>query len=82
MAFNYSIDEVIATEIVKTFYEVILTPKVSDEAKKILSSKKNLRVLEYELVENSPSFSVAFMQKTFLLQDENFSSLTKKDLKL
>ena len=82
VAFNYNIDEGIATEIVKTFYEVILTPKVSDEAKKILSSKKNLRVLEYELVENSSSFSVAFMQKTFLLQDENFSSLTRKDLKI
>ena len=61
---------------------MILTPKVSDEAKKILLIKENLRVLEYELVENSPSFSVAFMQKTFLSQDENLSSLTKKDLKI
>ncbi len=82
VAFNYNIDENIANEIIKTFYEVILTPGVNDGAKKILTSKKNLRVLEYELEKNEPSLSATFMQKTFLLQDENFSSLTKNDLKI
>lgn len=82
VAFNYNIDEHIANEIIKTFYEVILTPKADDKAKKILFSKKNLRVLEYEPVEKETSLSVTVMQKTFLLQDENLSSITKDDLKI
>ena len=82
VAFNCEINETIASEIIKTFYEVILSPKVDDQARKILSSKKNLRVLEYEVPENTPSLSATFMQKTFLLQDENYSFTKKEGLKI
>ena len=67
---------------VKTFYEVILSPKIDSNAKKILASKKNLRVLEYKVSEKSNQLSATFMQKTFLLQDENLSSLSLGDLKI
>ena len=82
VAFNYEVNSELASELVKTFYEVILSPKIDSNAKKILASKKNLRVLEYKGSEKSNQLSATFMQKTFLLQDENFSSLSLSDLKI
>ena len=81
VALNYKLSSEIAKEIIKTFYEVILAPEIDEEAKKILSTKKNLRVLIYNPKENIKNLSLTFMQKTFLLQDENLSSLSKDDLK-
>ena len=82
VALNYKLSSEIAKEIIKTFYEVILTPEIDDEAKKILATKKNLRVLIYNPKENVKNLSPTFMQKTFLLQDENLSLLLKDDLKI
>src|SRR6056300_382022 len=47
VAFNYEITKEIAEELIKTFYEVILTPLITNEALTILAQKKNLRVLKY-----------------------------------
>ena len=47
IAFNQELDVETAQTIVdKQFVEVIIAPKVSDEAKEVLSSKKNVRLLE------------------------------------
>lgn len=45
IAFNQKIDEKTASEVVKIFTEVIIAPEVTDEAKKIIASKSNLRLL-------------------------------------
>lgn len=45
VAFNRELDADTATEIIKVFTEVIIAPSVSDEAKEIISAKKNLRLL-------------------------------------
>ena len=45
VAVNREIDETLAREILDTFYEVIIAPSVSDEAKEVFTQKKNLRVL-------------------------------------
>ena len=82
VALNYELSKEIANEIIKTFYEVILIPEIDEEAKKILATKKNLRVLKYDNKKDTQNFSATFMQKMFLLQDENISSLSKKDLKI
>jgi len=42
VAFNYEITKEIAEELVKTFYEVILTPLITNEALTVLAQKKNL----------------------------------------
>ena len=82
VALNYKLSSEIAKEIIKTFYEVILAPEIDDEAKKILATKKNLRVLIYNPKKNVKNLSPTFMQKTFLLQDENISLLLKNDIKI
>jgi phosphoribosylaminoimidazolecarboxamide formyltransferase/IMP cyclohydrolase len=45
VALNGEIDAATATEIVKIFTEVIVAPSASDEAQKIIATKKNLRLL-------------------------------------
>lgn len=45
VAFNRELDADTAEEIIKIFTEVIIAPSVSDEARAIISQKKNLRLL-------------------------------------
>ncbi len=45
IAFNRTLDAEAATEIVKIFTEVIIAPDATDEAKAIVATKKNLRLL-------------------------------------
>ncbi|MGF9695200.1 bifunctional phosphoribosylaminoimidazolecarboxamide formyltransferase/IMP cyclohydrolase [Rhizobium sp. 0TCS1.26] len=45
IALNQTLDAATAEEIVKLFTEVIIAPDASDEAKAIIASKKNLRLL-------------------------------------
>jgi len=82
VAFNYEITKEIAEELIKTFYEVILTPLITNEALTILAQKKNLRVLKYNYPEENKIQHLTFLQKTFLAQDENIKQLTKADLKI
>jgi len=45
LAFNAEVDEDTAAEIVKLMTEVIIAPSVSEKAKKIIATKKNLRLM-------------------------------------
>ncbi|WP_019647076.1 bifunctional phosphoribosylaminoimidazolecarboxamide formyltransferase/IMP cyclohydrolase [Novispirillum itersonii] len=45
VAFNRTLDGETAEELSKLFLEVIIAPEISDEARKVLETKKNLRVL-------------------------------------
>ncbi len=49
IALNREVDRYCAVEITKAFYECIVAPSFSDEAKEILTAKKNLRLLELDI---------------------------------
>ena len=49
IAINREVDDVCASEIIKSFYECIVAPSFSPSAKQILSTKKNLRLLELDI---------------------------------
>ena len=49
VAVNRTLDKETAEEMIKTFLEVILAPSYSKEALGVLSSKKNLRVIQCDL---------------------------------
>jgi len=51
IAFNRIVDEPVAKEIVKLFTECIIAPGYTDEAKQILNTKKDLRVMVLALPE-------------------------------
>jgi phosphoribosylaminoimidazolecarboxamide formyltransferase/IMP cyclohydrolase len=46
VALNRAVDEATATALAETFLEAIIAPSYDEEAKRVLSAKKNLRVLE------------------------------------
>ena len=49
IALNREVDDVCANELVQSFYECIVAPSFSEPAQKILSTKKNLRLLELDI---------------------------------
>ena len=46
IAVNRELDEATAAAIIKVFSEVVIAPKISDAARKVLATKPNVRVLE------------------------------------
>ncbi len=82
IALNREIDAETAEEIAKLFAEVIIAPAVSEKAKEIFATKKNLRVLvtnQKSKIKNQKSFkSVA---GGMLVQDLDDANITLADLK-
>lgn len=50
VAFNKKVDKSTAMELVKTFLEIVIAPGFEEEALQVLSTKKNLRVIEGHIV--------------------------------
>ncbi len=59
LAFNRSLDEATAVEISKLFTEVIIAPDADENARRILSARKNLRLLLLSDLPHANAHSVA-----------------------
>ena len=77
---NRPIDAATATEMAKLFLEVIAAPKFDDEAKAIFATKKNLRLVEVEVLEQK--WVMKHVSGGALLQDNDMRPLTEADLKV
>ncbi len=77
---NRTIDAATATEMAKLFLEVIAAPKFDDEAKAIFATKKNLRLVEVEAMEQK--WVLKNVSGGVLLQDNDMRPLTDADLKV
>ncbi len=76
VACNREVDKATAEEMVKIFLEIVIAPSFSEEAKSILSAKKNLRLLEISDIEKPYSENVRDMKKVaggLLIQDKDRS---------
>ncbi len=85
IAFNRELDAETAQLIVdKQFSEVIIAPKVSDEAAQAVSAKKNVRLLECgEWGTDRPqAFDYKRVNGGLLIQDRDNGMITKNDLKV
>ena len=84
VALNRKVDGVLANKLSKIFLEVVAAISFSDEALKILSRKKNLRIIE---IKNLKSFSltntrqVSILPDSFLVQDFDRMKIKKGMLK-
>ena len=83
IAANAEIDTATAEEIGKLFAEVVIAPKISDEAKKVLAGKKNLRVLITEKMPEQQS-SLVYKSVTggLLVQDIDNAKVSEDELKV
>lgn len=74
VACNREVDEETANEMVRIFLEIIIAPKFSEGAKRVLSAKKNLRLLEIEGIDKPYSPATRDMKKVaggLLIQDKD-----------
>jgi phosphoribosylaminoimidazolecarboxamide formyltransferase/IMP cyclohydrolase len=81
VALNGKINEALATELAKMFFEVIIAKEISEEARLILAAKKNLRVLLADF-KKSIETQIKSVSGGFLVQDLDQKIITKNDLKL
>jgi phosphoribosylaminoimidazolecarboxamide formyltransferase/IMP cyclohydrolase len=84
IALNRPLDAATATEIVKLFAEVVIAPKISDEAKAVLSAKPNVRVLETGAMPDpkAKGLIVKSLSGGLLVQDRDFGHVTQSELKV
>ena len=84
VALNGTLDAETATEIVNVFTEVIIAPDVTEDAKAIIASKKNLRLLTTGGLP-SPTQAAKMVKSVsggFLVQNRDTGRITLDDLKV
>jgi phosphoribosylaminoimidazolecarboxamide formyltransferase / IMP cyclohydrolase len=84
IALNRALDAEAAAEIAKIFTEVIIAPGASDEARAILSAKKNLRLLLVDGLPDprAPGRTIRTVASGFLAQDRDAGMVRAADLKV
>ena len=84
LAFNRKLDGATAEEIAKLFTEVIIAPDADDDAKKILSSRRNLRLLIAGGLPDPSSGGLTFKTVAggLLVQTRDNAHVSRADLKI
>lgn len=74
VALNHPVGDILAQELSKLFLEVIIAPDFTSEALRILSAKKNLRLLALPMEEKqSPRLNIKRIAGGFLVQESDGS---------
>lgn len=81
VSFNEEVDEKLASEITRTFYEVIIARSFNKKSLEIFEKKKNLRLISLENFKEQDRFSYTFLGENFLVQDKDQIEINKKELK-
>ena len=85
IAFNQMLDAHTAKAIIdRQFVEVIIAPEIDDEAREVLSAKKNVRVLACGQWSNNTQAGLDFKRVNggLLVQDRDRGMITQDDLKV
>ncbi len=84
VACNQILDGETAAAICEIFTEVVIAPKISDEAKKIFAAKKNLRLLEAHGVPDAASNGLNYRSIAggFLVQTRDNAPILRENLKI
>ena len=80
LAFNRAVDEETATEIAKTFVEAIAAPEYSAEALRILTARRNLRLLR--VAHAAPELVVKSISGGFLAQTPDVHRLSRAETRV
>ncbi len=83
IALNREVDVELSKNIILSFKEGVIAPSFSPEAREILSTKENLRVLETGSLENyERSFSLRSLDKGWLMQESDEATIDISDCKV
>ena len=81
VACNFRINNKIAFEMGKTFFEVILAKGFDKHALRILKKKKNMRIIDISKFDYKSKINCKFFNNSFLLQESDNLVFKKNDLK-
>ncbi len=81
VAVNREVDFILAEELLKHFFEVILAPAFSQKALAILQKKKNLRLLQLPFV-NTQAIQYAFVSGGLLEQERDLIAIKPEDFEI
>ena len=81
IACNFRINKIIANEINKNFIEVILAKGFDLDSLKILSKKKNLRIIDISKYKQRSEANIKIFDNSFLMQEKDSTVFKRKDLK-
>ena len=81
VACNFKIDLKLASEINKTFFEVIIANGFDKKALRILKKKKNMRIVDISGMQKNNNVRAKFFGNSFLLQDKDAIIFHKDKLK-
>jgi len=84
IAFNRPIDKSVASAVIKLFSEVVIAPDASKQAKAILATKNNLRLLLTGAMpeRSQATLDIKSIAGGFLIQESNRSHLVSSELKI
>ncbi|QBE63048.1 bifunctional phosphoribosylaminoimidazolecarboxamide formyltransferase/IMP cyclohydrolase [Pseudoduganella lutea] len=82
IAFNVEVDAAAATELAKLFVEVLIAPSFTDEAKKIMSAKQNVRLLEIALGSGVNTFDFKRVGGGLLVQSADSKNVLLADTRV
>ena len=81
VACNFKINNKIAQEINKTFFEVILAKGFDKDALRVLKKKKNMRIVDISKFNYETKTTSKFFDNSFLLQEKDDLVFDKKTLR-
>lgn len=79
IALNREVDQETANLIKQTFFEVVIAPGINQDASKILSNKKNMRVLITNISNNTNNLEIKSIEGGILVQSKDDLVVTNKD---
>ena len=82
IAVNRPLDGTAAEAVSKQFVEVVIAPAMSDEARKVLSSKANVRVLEVPMGAGASPFDMKRVGGGLLVQSPDRRNISASDLRV
>jgi len=82
IAFNRELDAAAAEAVVQQFVEVLIAPQVSAEARAVLTTKRNVRVLEVPLAPGANHFDLKRVGGGLLVQTPDVRNLDSTELRV
>ena len=82
VACNFKINKLIAKEMNKIFFEVILAKGFNKDAIKVLKKKKQLRIIDISKYKDKNKIFAKFFNGAFLIQDKDEIIYNKKNLRV
>jgi len=81
IACNFKMNSIVANEINKNFIEVVLAKGFDPQALKILTKKKNLRIIDITKYKQKNKSNVKIFNNSFLIQEKDKIIFKRKNLK-